>query len=85
MIPGFIVPYRDKLNNVHLYFYPGYDDSGDRIYRNIVWQSERYRPKMINLEDGSIDYDFMSSNITSISCKLVSYKGGDNIQQKFSI
>lgn len=70
MIPGFAIAYKDDDKNVHIYFYPGYDDNGDKIYGDIEWNTS-LSYKENKKDDGAIDYIFDKKDIKTISLKLI--------------
>lgn len=73
MIPGFAIAYKDDEHNVHIYFYPGYDDQGEKIYGDIEWNTMLTYTET-KKDDGAIDYMFEDKSIKSISLKLVDKK-----------
>lgn len=83
MIPGFVVPFKDKEENIHLYFYPGYDDDFNPIYKDIDWNNSQLKPEINKNIDGSKDYVFKFKNINTISCKLVKNSDNNFILKKF--
>lgn len=85
MLPGFVIPYRDATGNVHMYFYPGYDDRGRRIYRDIVWSGGTAVPVAGMMTDGARDYNFMTPGIRRISCKLVRDLDGGCHTERFTL
>lgn len=70
MIPGFAIAYKDIDKNVHVYFYPGYEDNGDKIYGDIEWNTLLSYTEH-KKDDGAIDYVFENKNIKNISLKLI--------------
>jgi len=74
MIPGFVTIYIDKDKNKHLYFFPGIDDNGESIYRDIDLPNCPFKYDKVINEDFSIDYKFYN-NIKKITCNLVKING----------
>ena len=78
MIPGFATIYTDKEKLKHLYFYPGIDDNGEPIYRNIDLPNCPFKYDKIENEDSSIDYKFYN-DIKKIICNLVKLNGDTDV------
>ena len=79
MIPGFVTIYTDKDNYKHLYFYPGYDDNDEPIYRNIELPNCQLKYDKILNDDLSVDYKFYDNSIIKITCNLVKLNGETDI------
>lgn len=77
MIPGFVTSYRDILDYVHLFFFPGIDDNDVPIYNNIQLPENIECTSYVN-DDGSVDYIFSNKTIYKIVCTLVKANSLDN-------
>lgn len=85
MIPGFVTLYRNKQNNICLYFYPGCTDNFDKIYEDIDLSSLKVKySKRINV-DGSILFTFSDKSIKKITCKLMEIKTSKMVIKTFEI
>lgn len=80
MIPGFVVSYRDKDDYVHLYFYPGIDDTGQPIYRDIDLAGCKFKYSTIRHLDNAVDYKFFDKRIYKLNCKLLDYNNNEYIE-----
>lgn len=69
MIPGFTTLYRDDLNLVHLYFYPGVDSLGRAIYK-LDFIDTNLNYKFIKYSDKAIEYTFLNKDIVKIEYAL---------------
>lgn len=70
MIDGFVTSYRDDIGYVHLYFFPGIDENGEQIYKDIGMSSSNGYD-IVKYDDGAIEYILHSKNTIQIDCKLV--------------
>ena len=75
MIEGFVTTYTDDEGWVHLFFFPGIDESDNVIYNDIDLShcKVKYQENLFN--DGSLDVRFFNKNIIRISCTLVKRDG----------
>jgi len=71
MIPGFVTAYKDNKNYIHLYFYPGLDDLGRPIYRDIDLKNLKVKYERKKNSDNSVDFKFFNNNIIRLNCKLL--------------
>ena len=85
MFPGFVNTYKDKNNNVHLYFFPGIDDNGASIYNKIDMKDILSDYNMIDNEDGSSDICFYNNKIIKVNVKLIKTADASVINQTFTI
>ena len=84
MFPGFATIYKDNLNNVHLYVYPGIDDDGKQIYRNIDLNNIKTEYTFIQNKDKSYDFTF-KTQINKIICSMINIKTGIPKKFEFSL
>ena len=75
MFPEFASVYRDKNQKVHLYVFPGIDDDGKQLYKNIDLNNIKLDYKYIKNSDKSYDFVF-EKNLKSLSCSMVNIKTG---------
>lgn len=85
MIPGFVTAYRDNKKYVHLYFFPGLDDQGKSIYRDIDLHHLNIKYDFKRNVDNSIDYKFYNKNIVKLHCKLLVNLTEEEIYQVIEI
>lgn len=71
MFPGFVNTYKDKQNEVHLFFFPGIDEDGTNVYNNIDMSSFSSAYNMTTNPDNSVDIQFHNKNIIKIHVKLI--------------
>lgn len=71
MFPGFVTAYKDNKGYVHLYFFPGLDNRGKPIYRDIDLKHLNIKYDFKKNIDNSIDYKFYNKNIIKLHCKLL--------------
>ena len=71
MIPGVVTAYKDNSGYVHLYFYPGLDDFGRPIYREIDFKHINVKYDYVKNIDNSVDYRFTNKNIIKLHCNLI--------------
>ena len=85
MLPGFVTGYIDTEGYKHLYFFPGIDDNGDIIYRDLDLSNINFDYDKIDNIDKSSDYKFYNKNIIKITCNLVKNNKSKDIKiLKFS-
>jgi hypothetical protein len=75
MFPGFVTLYKDKDQVVHLYFYPGVDDKGNPIYKDLDISKTNLSYTRIDNEDNSKEFVFDTKDIIEMKCKLVKTNG----------
>lgn len=80
MIDGFVVSYRDSEDFVHLYFYPGLDDSNAPIYREIDLNGCRFKYQTTKYLDNAVDYKFFDKRIIKLNCKLLDFNNSEHIE-----
>ncbi len=86
MFPGFVTGYIDIEGYKHLYFFPGVDDNGDLIYRDLDLSNINFKYDKIDNIDKSSDYKFYNKNIIKITCNLVKNNESKDIKiLKFNI
>ena len=78
MFPGYATCYKDKNNKVHLYFFPGIDDKGKHIYKDLDLSTE-IEHTVNKYSDSAKEYIFENKNIAKIVCKLLGNDGKYNI------
>lgn len=71
MFPGFVNVYKDKQEEVHLFFFPGIDENGNNVYNNIDMSSFKSSYNMTTNDDNSIDIQFHNKNIIKVHVKLI--------------
>lgn len=71
MFPGFVTAYKDNKGYVHLYFFPGLDDLGRPIYRDIDLKNLKVKYERKKNSDNSVDFKFFNNNIIRLNCKLL--------------
>ena len=74
MFPGFVHAYKDSDSIVHLFFYPGIDDTDDAIYRDLDMTNCDSEYTMNKYDDNSVEYIFAKKNIKKVSCNLIETK-----------
>lgn len=84
MFPEFVSLYKDENDNVHLYVFPGIDDNGKQIYKNIDLNRVGAEYKFTKNKDKSIDFIIMG-NIKTIKCTMINIKTGKPKTFTFSI
>ena len=77
MFPGYVSIYKDKESYVHLFFFPGIDDNGQHIYKDIDFGNCTIEYTMKHDKDAR-DYRFDSKKIKRIVCKLVDMDGNEH-------
>ena len=75
MFSGFVTTYRDSLNKVHLFFFPGLDQSGNLIYKSLDLSKTGVKYEAKKYEDSSEEFIFDREDITKINCKLADKNG----------
>jgi hypothetical protein len=75
MFPGYVTIFRDKDKFIHLYFYPGIDESNNFYYRDLDLSNCKVKYNETVNEDSSKEYVFENKNIIKIVCKLIDNKG----------
>lgn len=82
MLPSVIVLFKDRENFVHLYFFKGLLDNNIFYYKDLDLSQikTKYSYKIIEYIDGSKEYIFDNKNIKSMTCKLINYKGQEEIK-----
>jgi len=80
MIEGFVTCYKDKDKYIHLYFYPGVDDNGFPIYRDIDLTNCTFRYTIIKHFDNAVDYKFYDRRIYKLNCKLLDFNDKEHFQ-----
>jgi hypothetical protein len=75
MFPGFATLYKDKNQNVHLYFYPGVDDEGNHIYKDLDMSKVNFNFETIENNDNSKEFIFNRKDIVEMKCKLIKNNG----------
>ena len=73
MLPGFITLFKDEEGFVHLYFFQGLTDEERPYYNKLNLQNDKYKYKVIEHKDNSVEYIFENKRIKSMTCNLVSY------------
>ncbi len=85
MFPGFVNTYKDKNNNVHLYFFPGIDENGNSIYNKIDMKDVMSTYTMTDNSDGSSDICFYNDKIIKVNVKLIKTSDSTPINKAISI
>lgn len=83
MIPGFITLFKDNIEKIHLYFFKGLTDDNKFYYNDLnlsALDKNGYTYSIINYNDNSKEYIFNNKNIKSMTCKLISYNGKEEIK-----
>lgn len=75
MFPGYVTMFRDDEGLIHLYFYPGLDESNNLYYRDLDLSNCQVKYNEIINEDASKEYVFENKNIIKIVCRLIDNKG----------
>lgn len=83
MFPEFATVYRDSENKIHLYVFPGIDDNGKQIYRNMDLNNINAEYKYVKNDDKSYDFIFSDVNIKHIECSMIHSKTGVSKTFKF--
>lgn len=83
MFPGFVSVERDLENRPHLYYFPGIDDEGKPIYKNLDLQSITLEYTYEKYDDGAFEFVFNSA-IKHLECTLVSVKTGASTKYLFN-
>ena len=81
MFPGYATVFKDSLDFIHLYFFPGIDDDGNLFYRDLDLSNCTVKYEKISHEDNSKEYIFEKSKIVKITCKLLDNKGNLHIEE----
>lgn len=76
MFPEFATTYRDEEGKVHLYIFPGIDDNGNQLYKNINLSSINVAYTHSNKSDNSCEIVF-EDNIKSLQCTMIHSKTGE--------
>lgn len=81
MLPSVIVLFKDKEDFIHLYFFKGLLDN-IFYYKDLDLSQikTKYSYKIIEYTDGSKEYIFDNKKIKSMTCKLINYKGQEEIK-----
>lgn len=75
MFPGFVTLYKDKESKIHLYFFPGIDNNGDVIYKDLDMSKTKLTYKKIENDDNSKEFIFDRKDIIAMKCKLIKTDG----------
>ena len=84
MFPEFATVYKDSDNLVHLYVFPGIDDDGKQIYRNMDLKQINIKYKYRKNDDKSYDFTFLEP-IKKLTCTMINSKTGNFKQFSFNI
>ena len=74
MFKEFATVYRDNNNKIHLYVFPGIDNNGKQLYRNMDLNNINAEYKFTKNEDKSYDFVFENKNITKLTCTMIHVK-----------
>lgn len=74
MFKEFATVYRDNNNKVHLYVFPGIDNNGKQLYRNMDLNNINVKYKFTKNEDKSYDFIFEDTNIKNLTCTMIHNK-----------
>lgn len=80
MIDGFVVAYKDKEGFVHLYFYPGINEDGRPVYRDIDLSACRIKYTKTKYTDNAVDYKFFDKRVYKLNCKLLDFNNNKHIE-----
>jgi len=75
MFPGYVTMFRDDEGLIHLYFYPGIDESNNLYYRDLDLSNCQVKYTETINEDASKEYVFENKNIIKIVCRLIDNQG----------
>lgn len=75
MFPGYVTLYKDNADRVHLYFYPGIDDEGNTIYKDLDMSKANLSYEKIENTDNSKEFIFDRKDIIEMKCKLIKHNG----------
>ena len=72
MIPGFVLVYKSKDDElVHIYFYPGYDESDRNIFKIDLISKQNLDYKYVKNQDRSLEYTITNISSDNISFNLI--------------
>lgn len=75
MFPEFATTYKDLNGLVHLYVFPGIDDDGKQIYRNMDLKNINIEYKFTKNDDKSYDFIFLEP-LRKLTCTMIHNKTG---------
>lgn len=81
MFPGFVTVFKDKNNNIHLYFFPGIDDDGKTFYRNLDLSKCSCTYTEHETSDIGNEFIFDNKRILKITCKLIDKNGNAHFKE----
>jgi hypothetical protein len=76
MFPEFATTYKDSNGFVHLYIFPGVDDDGRQLYRNMVLNNINVEYEYKKNDDKSYDFMFISAP-KKLTCTMINNKTGE--------
>jgi hypothetical protein len=84
MFPEFATTYKDENGFIHLYVFPGIDDDGKQIYRNMDLKNINIEYKYTKNNDKSYDFIFLEP-LKRLTCTMIHSKTGDIKKFSFDI
>lgn len=75
MFPEFATTYRDTNNKIHLFFFPGMDDSSKNIWKRLDLSKTDLKFEKHDFNDGAEEFIFEREDITRITCRLIDDHG----------
>ena len=76
MFKEFASVFKDQDGKLHLYVFPGLDEDGKQIYRNIDLSSIAADYTYVKNKDRSYEFIF-TKNVKTIACNMVHCKTGE--------
>lgn len=71
MIEEFVTVYRDCNNKVHLFFFPGIDESNSQICKNLDLSKTGLSFEHFVYSDNAEEFIFDREDISKVTCRLV--------------
>jgi hypothetical protein len=76
MFPEFASIYNDDEGYTHLYVFPGLDEDGKQLYRNMDLNNINVDYKFTKKDDKAYDFIFLTP-ITKLTCTMIHNKTGE--------
>ena len=73
MFPEFATTYKDDKGQLHLYVFPGIDDDGSQLYRNLDLKNINIDYKFTKNTDKSYDFIILSP-LKKLICTMIHNK-----------
>ena len=86
MIPGFVLAYKSKDDGlIHVFFYPGYDESDRNIFRIDLISKQNLDYKYVKNQDRSLEYTITNIDSDTISFNLIENQSKEIKEYSFKV